>query len=226
MSTSASALTHKEVRHGLGWIGLALAGLGYWGPWIWHASAALTLIGLDLGEFVKFLPSVRSGQLALRREVFYLPVVALSLNLPLAAYRRGEGVHRVGKIVASVLAIAVALAMLPPAWSPTTLRLPEFRIVVVLIAACLACALIGPLWGLLPRRLLGVIALALAISAILGPLWQFCLALPAIQMAYGRPLTIGWGPGVMIVGWLLFAVSEGVRLAQSDGDKELGRWSA
>lgn len=222
MSALGLAFTYKGGRRWLGWVGLALAGLGYWGPWIWHASAALTLIGLDLGEFVKFLPSVRSGQLALRREAFYLPAVALSLNLTLTAYRRDERLHGVGKVVASVLAIAVALAMLPPAWSPTTLRLPEFRIVVVLIAACLACALIGPLWGLLPRRLLGVIALALAVLASAGPLWQFCLALPAIRTAYGRPLTIGWGPGVMAVGWLLFAISEGVQWIQPNGSHELG----
>jgi hypothetical protein len=40
---------------------LALAILGYFGPWVDHKTAALVLTGQDMGEFVKFLPEVRTG---------------------------------------------------------------------------------------------------------------------------------------------------------------------
>jgi hypothetical protein len=214
MNLAMAPPMRRSASRWLGWVGLALAGLGYWGPWIWHPSAALTLIGLDLGEFVKFLPSVRSGQLTLHREIFFLPAAALSLNLTLIAYRRGSRLKWPGKIIASLGAIAIALAMLPPAWSPATLRLPEFRTLTILITLCVVFALTGPLWEGLPRRWLSGVALFFAALAIIGPLWQFWLALPAIQTAYGRPLTIGWGPVTMALGWLLFAASEGLQMTQ------------
>jgi len=54
---------------------------GYYGPWVAHRAAGLTVIGLDLAEFVKFLPNMSSGQTAIQREVFYLPLLAGSLTL-------------------------------------------------------------------------------------------------------------------------------------------------
>ena len=56
----------------LGWL---LAAIGYYGPWIAHATAALTLSGADMAEFVKFLPAVQDGTLAVARQLFYLPPV-------------------------------------------------------------------------------------------------------------------------------------------------------
>ena len=47
----------------LAWSLLVLLALGlaaYWLPWIDHRSAALKLSGQDLGEFVKFLPEIRT----------------------------------------------------------------------------------------------------------------------------------------------------------------------
>ena len=42
-------------------LGALLAFLGYVGPWVDHRVAGLAVLGLDLGEYVKFLPQVRAG---------------------------------------------------------------------------------------------------------------------------------------------------------------------
>jgi hypothetical protein len=196
----------------LGWGGLALAAVGYWEPWVGHKSAALVIIGLDLGEFVKFLPQVRAGTIGLQREAFYLPVVALSLILTFLAYRSTTRLGWKAKLILSAIAIAVALAMLPPAWSPASLRAPEFRLLTTLIALCVIVAFCGPLWSLLPSRLLSGLMAVLALCAVFIPLWQFYRTLPAIQIAYGHPLALGWGPVAMGVGWLCLAAAETMRL--------------
>lgn len=206
--------TRAAMIRWLGWGGLALAGIGYWGPWVGHKAAALVLLGLDLGEFVKFLPQVRSGALGLQREVFYLPAIALSLMVTATAYRRYTGLGRKARCVLSAIAISVALAMLPPAWTPTLLQTAEFRLQTGIITACVLLALTGPIWCRLPHDLLGGATIAMAMLAAIVPLWQFVRVLPAIQIAYGRPPTIGWGPVVMVVGWLLCVAAESIRLAQ------------
>ncbi len=64
---------------------------GYFGPWINHRAAVLVVTGLDLGEYVKFLPVVQQGQLSIWREGFYLPLVTVSLMLSLRAFRHAAG---------------------------------------------------------------------------------------------------------------------------------------
>ena len=63
--------------------------VGYFGPWINHRAAVLVITGLDLGEYVKFLPVVEQGQVTMWREGFYLPLVTVSLALSLWAFRDG-----------------------------------------------------------------------------------------------------------------------------------------
>ena len=71
---------------------LPLGGLltlaGYFGPWVNHRVAGLVIMGLDLGEYVKFLPAVRSEQITLWREGFYLPLIVVSLSFSLHVFRQ------------------------------------------------------------------------------------------------------------------------------------------
>lgn len=125
-------------------VGVFLIIAGYWGPWVVHASPALTLIGLDLAEYVKFLPEFRSGQLRLWREGFYLPLFATSLTLSLVASRRELRIPRVARGAVWLSALPIALSMLPPAWSPPILWAPEFRPQTIAIVASLAAMALFP----------------------------------------------------------------------------------
>lgn len=222
---------------------------GYFRPWIDHKAAGLAVLGLDLGELVKFLYPVQQGEIRLWREGFYLPLVAVSISLSLNAFRRssiaaasagGEspGTELGGdrplyswpvRIAYLLVAIVAALNMLPPAWTPHQLLMPEFRLQVAAMLLCLALVAVSPLAALLqsPRTLSGALDESAGVSGRRGSLWraagaiavvrglvpvvlagaavyfpvaQFRLVLPTLADLYGSTPDIGWGPAIMIAG--------------------------
>ena len=150
-----------------------LIALGVWGSWVWAEPAGLRILGLDFAEYVKFVAEVQSGQIALVREVFYLPLVVLSISLSLLAHRRELEVPVAFRWLLNLLAAPVALAMLPPAWTPPLLTTPEFLKQTIAIVTCLIAALLSyPLLRRLPGlpvavsvTVLAGLAAALSISA-------------------------------------------------------------
>ena len=168
-----------------------------------HRAVGLIVSGLDLGEYVKFIPQAPAGQIAVRREFFYLPLFAGSLIASLLASRRT--LPRWLRILLGLGAIPLALAMLPPAWSPASLRLPEFRLQT---AAMLFCLLMAPaviVTRHLPDRLVLVLIAALAIPAAILPAWGFLQVRPAVAGLYRQPLNLGWGFWAELIGFLFVA---------------------
>jgi hypothetical protein len=197
----------SQSANGTRWLPLIAAGLlglaGYFGPWVPHRAVGLAVSGLDLGEYVKFIPQVMSGQIALRREIFYLPLFAGSLVASLLASRRS--LPRWVRILLGLGAILLALALLPPAWSPATLRLLEFRLQTAGLILCLVMVPAVILTRYFPDRLvLGLIGL-LAIPAAILPIWGFLEVSPAIAALYRHPLRLGWGSWAGLIGFLFVA---------------------
>lgn len=188
---------------GIHWL-LPLAAIvtlvGYFGPWIPHRAAGLVIVGLDLGELVKFLYPVQQGDIVLWREGFYLPLVAVSVALSLFGWRRAMGYPLVARLGMFAVATVAALNLLPPAWTPGLLLTPEFRLQTGAMAVCLALALVMPIAALLPLRLAGVLILALTAAALYFPLAQFQWILPALADLYNQPLGPGWGYWVTATG--------------------------
>jgi hypothetical protein len=183
--------------------------LGYVGPWVPHAAAGLVVTGLDLAEYVKFLHPIRSGEIGIWREGFYLPLVAVSLTLSLIAYRadlRYPWPVRIGMLI---LAGIAALNLLPPAWSPPLLMTAEFRLQTAALLLCLGMTAISPFLALLPRIISGAAILVLAVLALILPIANFLRILPAIEAIYGHAITPGWGLWVLGMG-LVGMVGSGV----------------
>ena len=176
-------------------IGLA----GYYGPWVPHRAAGLVVVGLDLGEYVKFLPQVASGAVRLHRELFYLPLLAGSVSGALFASRRA--LPSWGRTLSALAAIPLALAMLPPAWNPAVLATAEFRIQVIAIAVCLLLIMPGIfLTRHLPdRQALAIIAMLAAAAAVI-PAWEFLKVRPEIEQLYTHALPLGWGWWATLLG--------------------------
>jgi hypothetical protein len=198
------------------WIALVLFGalglVGYYGPWVPHRAAGLVVLGLDLAEYVKFLPQVAGGQITLRRELFYVPLFAASIGSSLIASR--SDLPRWVRWLLAFLAIPAALAMLPPAWSPAVLRQPEFRLQVVAIAICLLFVIAIPLLRRLPDRPVLALLAGLALAAALLPAWSFLRVLSPIAELYNHPIRPGWGFWVNLLGFgaaAVFATSEALR---------------
>lgn len=212
--TQASVLpTYRGAQHIVRWfvpLGTLLALAGYWGPWIDHAAAGLIISGLDLAEYVKFLPQVRSGELQLWREGYYLPLIVGSLILSLAAYRPRFAYSYPVRLALILVAFTAASNILPPAWSPAILLTAEFRLQTAIMALCLLLALCSPFLALLPLLATRILVTGLALVAMTLPFWLFSQVWPAIGQLYAAPLQLGWGPmlllagfGLCIAGWWL-----------------------
>ena len=198
----------------LGWL---LIVLGYWGPWVPAAAAGLQVLGLDLAEYVKFIAEVRSGEIALRRELFYLPLIALSLSFSLLAHR--PELRLPGWIcwTLNLLAAPAALAMLPPAWTPALLATPEFIKQSLAMVVCLMLALLSwPLLRRLPAWAAAAAVLALAGLAVFPPLAAFASLSPALDAIYGQVVPAGRGLWQMPLGFALLAAGALLAAARSE----------
>jgi hypothetical protein len=182
---------------------MALGLVGYYGPWVPHKAAGLIVVGLDLAEYVKFIPEVASGQIRLYREIFYLPLFAASVAATIIASR--DSLPRWVRVPLALIAIPLALAMLPPAWSPAVLRMAEFRLQVSAIAFCLLLVPATAVLRHMPDRLALVILALISLAAAVPPAWGFLLVHGAIEGLYRRPLPLGWGLWLQTLGFLACA---------------------
>ncbi len=187
--------------------GLLLTALGYWGAWLSHPAAALAILGLDLAEYVKFVPEVRSGHLILRREAFYNPLITLALGLILLATVPRPRFSRWLRAGLVLLAVPVALSMLPPAWTPDSLRAPEFRLQTTVMLLLLAVVPLAPLLHrYMPDPIRGLALLGLA-ALPFPALRGFLRLLPVLEGLYHRPLQPGTAFYLTAAGAILIALS-------------------
>lgn len=196
----------------IGLMGLAGA---TWGPWVDARSPGLTLLGIDLAEYVKFLPAVRSGALPVMRQLFYLPIFTLSIGLSLVTLISAPWRRRILRLLLAALAIPCALALLPPAWSPATFGQAEFQPQLRMLALALALALfslaapwlrpLSPIWTHRIRQALAYFLALLALAAAALPLWQWLRVQSAIESVYHRPLHLGWGGWSLLIGGIVLA---------------------
>ncbi len=208
-------------------IGWGLAAIGFLGPWVSHPTAALTLAGVDMGEFVKFLPAVLDGSLRLIRQFFYLPAFAITVSIALLIGSRRLCYGKLAQALGLLLAIPVSLQLLPPAWSPSSLMTAEFR--AQTMAFGISWLLLGIWWliGRLPSWLPVSLSAALCLGAIVLPLWQYLTVKPALDKVYGQSLGTGWGFFVCLTGLALTtAASTLLTLASHDGRSETFRASS
>jgi hypothetical protein len=198
----------KQVRGPNYWLLILalIAGLaGYFGPWVPHKAAGLVVTGIDLAEYVKFLPAVRNGVLQIQREIFYLPLFVASIAASLLAGRRTlSGWLRV---LCGLAAIPLAMFMLPPAWRPSTLTEAEYQIQVLAIFICVILLFPGLLvTRYVPDRIsLGLLGI-LCVAAAIAPFWGFLQIKPEIANLYRETLPIGWGAWLTLIAFLFAAV--------------------
>lgn len=189
--------------------GLALAIVGYWGPWVDHFTAALVIPGFDLAEYVKFLPQVRARTVPVTRELFYLPAPAAGLCLALAV---GQLRRRLPPWITAplvVLAVTLALIVAPPV--DLILRFPrdpalraEWGRQAALAAGAFLAVVVALIWASrLPWWVPPILVTLTAGTGTAVPLWQLFAVRPAIDRAYNKPVTLGWGLWLMPLGFIL-----------------------
>jgi len=191
------------------WLALILNGAGYFCPWVWHKAAGLILSADDLGEWIKFLPAWKSGQLPVTRELFYLPIWLTSIGLGLMA---GRIKSWPGKLI--VLALSMLLVFTPLPKYPELLsayREPEFMPTFWATMAALLLSVIFTFWGAqLPERVEAILWIMIGVSAAWFAPWMFGRAMPDIDRMYHY--SIGWGIVAEVIGGVLLALIGGVLL--------------
>jgi hypothetical protein len=187
---------------------LLLGALAYWAPWVDHRAAALVLSGQDLGEFVKFIPEIRRGQMSFPRQLFYLPPLACALSLALlAANRHVPWPHwlrpRGVRALWLLLALLLLPGLLPPAWGhPRELFDGEFRLQGIALLLGGAAVLAHGLFRRIPLPVLALILVLLALAGLVPAQWAFWSLRPRIWDAYGTPTVhLGWGLWLDLLFW-------------------------
>ena len=197
-------------------LGIALTLVGYWGPWVNHKAAALVLSGLDMAEFVRFLPEVQAGTELVIRELFYLPLLAAALCLALTGGNRCLRYPLWARVVMVIIATVLTLIILPPyPFILQALSSEEYRQQFLLGAGCLALIGGALLYRRLPRAVVAALLAIVSFAGAILPAWQFLSVRDALDRLYGQPIQVGWGLWLMVAGFLTIAVTgAGMLLAQ------------
>jgi hypothetical protein len=203
-------------------LGLVLVLAAYWAPWVAHPSAGLAIAEIDFNEFPKFMPQVRSGELEVWREAFYLtllaPAVGLAvwaagrqpastqerLSLSRAAIARAVRGFSAGRWLLRV--IALGLLITPSVFN--VFEAGEFQTQLRLVAVVAGVILLTPLVRRLPIRLVCLLLAVWFVAGALAPAREFVQLLPALEAIYRRSIIIGWGFWAALGGFALLVVAE------------------
>jgi hypothetical protein len=196
-------------------VGLVLAVAGYLGPWVPHKTAALAVTGLELAEFAKFFPQVQGGVVPVMRALFYCPFV---VALVLLVFFSSRSTARLGRLIISVLAVALLLVVLLPYFVIDGVRHalvtrsafsvdPQYARQLALLIVGMTLVLCIPLAHRFTQRVQGILVVLLALGGAVPALWQFTLLHPLVVALYGSSLGLGWGLVACVVGFALLLLS-------------------
>ena len=171
--------------------------LGYFLVWLPQPVAGLSFIGLEMGEWVKFIPEVRSGEVFPSRNFFYLPPILLGSMI--AIWTAGWPNSRWQTWLTRVLAVVVGLLALPAIesfseespgqWLPR-LAMSGFVIVVVLVATYYSSR------EAVPATIPWLYFIILGLLGAILPLWTYLAIKPFVEILMGA--RVGFGPGIWL----------------------------
>jgi hypothetical protein len=176
--------------------------VGFFGPWVPHKTAALTVTGFELSEFAKFFPQVQGGVVPVRRAFFVAPLLAALISLALVVQR--SNARPLLRWAMMALAVLLGLFVLPPYQSFFE---PAYRLQLIIVAVALLLILLAPLARQLSERVRGVLMLLLVLSAAVPTTWQAVLLRPLVAALYGARIWPGWGLVVCVIGFLLLLLA-------------------
>jgi hypothetical protein len=207
---------------------LGLALVGYWGPWLIHPAAPLTLNGYDLSEWVTFLPGVRDGSVLagltiplpwgdsisiyVARLVFLIPLACLAGLLGLTASRyRGSASPYLRAWWSDVLPRSpLSWALLGLAGACCFIALPPYEAYVrpdywreywpqAATAGFTALLIVAAF--VLPIELKDALQIGLALAGGGFGLWGFLAVRPAaLELLNVGWARLGWGWAAMLTG--------------------------
>lgn len=190
MTTPSAGRLPRPARRDALALGLTALFIAYFLVWLPGPGVGLSLIGVELGEWIKFL-GVGFG-----RNWFYAPPIVLGLLL--ALWTATWPNRRWQTWLARALAVVVALLAFPAvaaiAAEPPSEWLLRLALIGVVVAAGGVAAVLAGRGGSA-----GAVWLAMATVAtvgVIGPTWQYLAVRPVVAAALRQP--VGIGPGVWL----------------------------
>lgn len=186
---------------------------GYLMTWYRHPAVGLSLIGLDISEWVKFLPQMQAGQVV-NRNWFYLPPILLGLLMALST--AGWSNRRWQTWLMRGLAVAVSLLAFPAIEAIRFEAASEWRTRIMWIGLVGVVALLAAVLGRWPRIVL-LLMLMVAVAGVLLPTYAYFSVQPLINslLVVGEA---GWQIGRIGLGFVLtvggFLTAAGVMIGQ------------
>lgn len=181
-------------------LGLTAILTGYFLVWLPGPGVGLQLIGIEIGEWIKFLG------VGLGRDWFYLPPIVIGLTLGLLAAKWPN--DRLQTWLARGLAVAVALLAFP-AIASIQLEPPiQWLFRLVMIGLVIIMTVVGVLIAGQDGSDPPWIWLAMAAIALLGAILstvEYIVVKPVVEEITNRPIGIGPGVWLNIGGSLLVA---------------------
>ncbi len=198
MSSTAYMARPRGWRRTLFLLGLTAIFVAYFLVWLPGPGVGLQLIGIEIGEWIKFLG------VGARRNLLYLPPIVLGLCLALWAATWPNS--RPQTWLARVLAVGIAMLAFP-AVAAIQLEPPSewaWRLGMIALVALVAFG--GPLFAqkAAPAWLWLLMAVVAVVGAIL-PSWAYLSVLPVAREIMHRPVGIGLGVWLNAAGALLVA---------------------
>ncbi|GMQ78540.1 MAG: hypothetical protein BMS9Abin02_1058 [Anaerolineae bacterium] len=171
--------------------------LGYFLVWLPQPVVGLSFIGLEIGEWVKFIPQVRQGDILPSRSFFYLPPVTLGAMMALWTARWSNRrwktwVIRGTALLISLLALPAIESFRDEPISQWVLRL--LFIVVAAIAILLATVYASR--ESVPYTVPWAYFVGLGLIGALLPLWIFLAIRPVAGEIIGSK--VGFGVGILL----------------------------
>ncbi|MBI4315540.1 MAG: hypothetical protein HY679_06355 [Chloroflexi bacterium] len=192
-------------------IPLALAWLGYFGPWLWPVPVALRLSGYDLVEWLTFAQSVRDGTYPITRLDMLWPLAGIALITALAVTGsftgsvtspRFLGAFAVQNWAAILLSLFAAFLILPGyPFILTAASDAELRPQLVLGLTAIPTVLVVAAWAAARPRWVPIARVAVALLSLAATLRAYALARQPIADILTRPAPVGWGLVAAIVGF-------------------------
>ena len=202
------------MKRSLTLVGVALAILGWYAPWVTSTRqlAALTYNALDLTEFCKFI--LRAGIADITREWFLVPLIAAALVLALWASQPAR-LSAGWRYALTGLAAIFSLIPIPPyPYAFKAYASPEDRGSFWLsVAGLIVVGIVFVFGWRLTGRWRSAAFIALALIGALPAAWEFFRALTAISTVEAFPAVPAWGFYVMIIGFILVVAGAAMREA-------------
>lgn len=184
--------------------------------WLPHENsvAGLSFIGLEIGEWVKFLPQMQAGEILPGRDLFYLPPVTLALMLILFT---ATWPQRWQTWATRALAVLVSLLSFP---SLDAIRLEppsEWLWRLLMVALVVLAALLAGQLARIPNRVRWLLMAVLGTAGGLLPTWAFFAIRPAAEQVLQSTVRPGIGVWLNMAGHLLVAMTAMRWINQDEG---------